>query len=176
MRILQRAIGNASPLDLARLVNRFDFVFLEHERPELAYSLIRDVIVLTDRRYIEIDAQGVRGKKIEYFSVPYNRISAFSVETAGALDLDGELKIWASGVRGITRAARSQGCSVYRRFAKGVDVYLVQRLLAYHVCGEPRSDLSDGHGVGAPGGSSSSSASGAGLPDPGASGSPDRSA
>ena len=37
-------------------------------------------------------------KKIDYTSLPYSKIQAFSVETAGVFDLDSELEIWFSGL------------------------------------------------------------------------------
>ena len=66
------------------------------ENVELAFSLIRDLIVFTDKRLILVDKQGVTGKKTAYKSYPYRSISRFSVETAGHFDLDAELKIWVS--------------------------------------------------------------------------------
>ncbi len=41
---------------------------------------------------------GMTGKQIEYTSVPYKSILAFSVETAGSIDTDQELKLYAQGI------------------------------------------------------------------------------
>jgi len=38
------------------------------------------------------------GKQIEYTSVPYKSIHAFSVETAGSIDTDQELQLYAHGI------------------------------------------------------------------------------
>ena len=38
------------------------------------------------------------GKKKDFTSMPYSKISVFSVETAGVLDLDSELEMYFSGV------------------------------------------------------------------------------
>ena len=38
------------------------------------------------------------GKKKDYTSMPYSKISVFSIETAGMLDLDSELEMYFSGV------------------------------------------------------------------------------
>ena len=134
MSLLQRIAGNAAPLDPEVVRAQYDQLFLDSEEVQLAYSLFRDVVILTDFRYIEIDVQGLRGKKIQYFSLPYKSIAAFAVESAGTFDLDAELKIWASGVSALTKDASSAGCAVLRRFSSGVDVYLVERVLAHHVC------------------------------------------
>ena len=38
------------------------------------------------------------GKQVEYTSVPYKSILAFSIETAGSVDTDQELKLYAHGI------------------------------------------------------------------------------
>jgi len=83
----------------------------------------RDAFIFTDRRIVLVDKQGVTGKKVEYHTIPYRSIIHFSVETAGSLDLDAELKIWLSGMVG----------PIEKQFNKGVDIYEVQALMAHHV-------------------------------------------
>ena len=64
---------------------------------DLAFRLVRDLVVFTSHRLIVVDKQGVTGKKVDYKTFPYKSISRFSVETTGHFDLDAELKIWISG-------------------------------------------------------------------------------
>ena len=59
---------------------------------------IRDGVVFTNKRIIAINIQGITGKKKDFTSLPYSKIQAFSVETAGVLDLDSELDLWFSGL------------------------------------------------------------------------------
>ena len=59
---------------------------------------IRDGVVFTNKRIIAINAQGITGTKKDFSSLPYSKIQAFSVETAGVLDFDSELEIWISGM------------------------------------------------------------------------------
>ncbi len=59
---------------------------------------IRDGIVFTNKRIIAINVQGITGKKKDFTSLPYSKIQAYSVETAGVLDLDSELELWFSGM------------------------------------------------------------------------------
>ena len=63
-----------------------------------AYKGIRDGVVFTNMRLIVINVQGLTGKKKDFSSLPYSKIQAFSVETAGVLDLDSELELWFSGL------------------------------------------------------------------------------
>ncbi|MBP1994144.1 PH domain-containing protein [Paenibacillus eucommiae] len=62
------------------------------------YQSIRDGVVFTDKRIIAINVQGITGKKKDFTSLPYSKIQAYSVETAGTLDLDSELELWFSGL------------------------------------------------------------------------------
>lgn len=62
------------------------------------YRSLRDYVVFTNKRIIAVNVQGITGKKKDFSSLPYSKIQAFSVETAGALDLDSELELWFSGL------------------------------------------------------------------------------
>ncbi|MGM9632636.1 MAG: PH domain-containing protein [Eubacteriales bacterium] len=63
-----------------------------------SYQSIRDGVVFTDKRIIAINVQGITGKKQDYTSLPYSKITTFSLETAGIFDLDAELEIYISAV------------------------------------------------------------------------------
>jgi hypothetical protein len=95
----------------------------EGERVERAFQLIRDLFIFTDRRFIIIDRQGVTGVKTTYHSIPYRAITHFSVETAGPVDLEGELKIWLSG----------SDTPIQQVFQRGGAILEVQRALASYV-------------------------------------------
>ena len=62
------------------------------------YQTIRDGVVFTNKRIIVINIQGITGKKKDFTSLPYSKIQAYSVETAGTFDLDSELDLWFSGL------------------------------------------------------------------------------
>lgn len=63
-----------------------------------SYKAMRDSVTFTNKRVISVNVQGMTGKKKDYTSLPYSRIQAFSVETAGVLDLDSELELYFSGL------------------------------------------------------------------------------
>ena len=71
---------------------------MEGEEIISTYKGIRDGAVFTNKRIIAINAQGLTGTKKDFTSLPYSKIQAFSVETAGLLDLDSELDLWFSGI------------------------------------------------------------------------------
>ena len=78
----------AIPQDIANLL-------INDEQPVAAFATIRDVAVFTDKRLIVKDAQGLTGKKIEIYSLPYSSILMWSTENAGKIfDLNTEVELW----------------------------------------------------------------------------------
>ena len=55
-------------------------------------------MVFTDKRIIAVNVQGITGKKKDYTTLPYSKISVFSIETSGLLDFDSELDLFYSGI------------------------------------------------------------------------------
>ena len=96
MGLFSGLLGNASQKSNEAVEKELELVLIEGEQVQLAYSLVRDLIVFTDYRLILVDKQGMTGKKASYRSLPYGSISRFTVETSGHFDLDAELKIWIS--------------------------------------------------------------------------------
>lgn len=72
----------------------------ENEIVKFAVKTVRDVAIFTDKRILVADKQGITGKKIEYYTIPYKSIITYAVETAVTFDLDSEIKLVLSG--GIT--------------------------------------------------------------------------
>lgn len=93
MGLFNGLMGNATQHNNESVEKELIDVFIANEKVDLAFKLIRDLIVFTDKRLIIVDKQGMTGKKVEYKSIPYKSISRFSVETSGHFDLDAELKI-----------------------------------------------------------------------------------
>ena len=56
-------------------------------------SSMRDYVVFTNKRVISVNVQGLTGKKKDFTSLPYSKVQAFSIETAGHFDLDSELQL-----------------------------------------------------------------------------------
>ena len=122
MGILSGLLGNASEMDAAKLAE-FNRLLAEGERIEKGFQIIRDSFIFTNKRLILVDVQGLTGSKVEYHSYPYKSIAHFSIETAGAWDLDAELKLWIG----------SNPVPVQKQFNKKVNVYELQSLLASYV-------------------------------------------
>lgn len=98
-------------------------MLLDDEQIISTFRTVRDGVVFTDKRIISINVQGVTGKKVDYTSLPYKRIQAYSVETAGVIDLDSELDLWFAGM-GHVRFEFSARCDVGR-----ICKYISERML-----------------------------------------------
>ena len=96
MGLIGGLLGNAGNISENEARKKLSGVILETEEIDLAFKLVRDLIIFTNKRLIVIDKQGVTGKKTTYHSLPYKSISRFLVETTGHFDLDAELKIFIS--------------------------------------------------------------------------------
>lgn len=123
MGLLDNLMGNASEVDVKALEGEFEQVLAQGERLEKAYQVFRDSFLFTNRRLILVDKQGMSGKKVEYHSIPYRNITHFSIETAGPMDMDAELKIWISG----------NPAPIQKLFNKKLSIYEVQQVLATYV-------------------------------------------
>jgi hypothetical protein len=66
--------------------------------------------------------QGITGKKKDFTSLPYSKIQAFSVETAGTFDLDAELDLWFSSLG-----------KVHLEFKGNADIRRLAQLIAGYV-------------------------------------------
>ncbi len=96
-------------------------ILVDGEVAECAYKTIRDVAVFTNKRLIVRDSQGITGKKIETYSLPYKSINMYSSENAGIIDLNAEIELW-------TRAGH-----IKISIAKGADVRKLDKLIASHI-------------------------------------------
>ena len=73
-------------------------LLIDGERVVSAYREMRDHVVFTNKRIITVNVQKMTGKKKDFTSLPYSKISVFSVETSGVMDFDSELDLWFSGL------------------------------------------------------------------------------
>ena len=89
---------NLKPVDNSTYAAAIQPMFVSGEEMIASFKTIRDGVVFTTKRIFAINVQGITGKKVDYTSLPYSKIQAFSVETAGVIDLDSELELWFSGL------------------------------------------------------------------------------
>ena len=123
MGLFSGLLGNAGVVDPEKLAKDYAALLADDESIEVGFKLIRDTFIFTSRRLILVDIQGMTGRKTEYVSIPYSKITKFSIETAGHFDLDAELKIWVG----------SDPDPLKKKFSKSVNIYDVQKVLASHL-------------------------------------------
>ena len=86
------------PESIQNVQNLEGLILIDGEYIFASFVGIRDRVIFTNKRVIAINVQGLTGKKKDFTSLPYSKIQAFSVETAGTLDLDCELDLYFSGL------------------------------------------------------------------------------
>lgn len=97
-------------------------VLIEGEQAITTFKTFRDSAVFTDRRLIVRDAQGITGKKVEIYSLPYSSINMWSSENAGKLlDFNAEIELW-------TRAGH-----IKIKVGKGADIRRIDQLIGWAV-------------------------------------------
>ncbi len=123
MGLMNMILGNASEINLNEIAKEFADILVDGEQLEKAYCVIRDKWVFTNKRLILLNVQGVTGSKREYLTIPYCNISYFTIETAGTLDDDCEMKIFIKGTQGFVK----------KEFSRKTNIKELQRLLASHI-------------------------------------------
>ena len=97
MAVINKIIGNAVATDIEKTQEKLKDILVENEKIDLSFKMVRDRIIITNKRIILVDYQGATGRKVEYLSIPYKSIIYFAVETGGPVDLDFEFRIWVIG-------------------------------------------------------------------------------
>ncbi len=97
-------------------------ILVEGEEAVIAYKTVRDTAVVTNKRFIIADREGIRGKKLEIYTIPFKSIVMYSSENAsGFMDFNSELELW-------TRAGQFK-----INLNKGVDIRELDRIIASHI-------------------------------------------
>lgn len=89
-------------IDPESLIGDIQPLLINGEQVIGAYKAMRDYCVFTNKRVISVNVQGMTGKKKDFTSLPYSKVIAYSIETAGVLDMDSELEMYFSGLGKVT--------------------------------------------------------------------------
>ena len=123
MGLFSASSKGAPSAELKKLFGEYKQLLIDGEIIEVGFAVNRDTFLFTNRRLILVNIQGLSGRKIEYLSIPYKKITKFSVETGASFDLDAELMIWIAG----------ETLPIEKKFNNDVNIYDVQKVLASHV-------------------------------------------
>ena len=100
--------------------SQFRALLLDDEQIYVAFRGMRDMVVFTTKHIIALNMQKMTGKKKNFTSLPYSKIQAYSVETAGTFDRDAELEVYFSAVG-----------KVRFEFAGNTDVAYLSKLISH---------------------------------------------
>jgi len=92
----ESVVFKLKPIDVEDVREDFHRFLIDGEEVVAAFKTIRDQLVFTNKRFIAANVQGLTGSKVDYTSIPYNKIQAFSVESSGTLDRDTEFQCYVS--------------------------------------------------------------------------------
>jgi hypothetical protein len=115
-------LSRLGPSDPQAIAAELAPILIDGERVYLSFKGVRDSVVFTNKRLIAVNVQGLTGKKRDYSSLPYSKIQAWSIETAGQFDFDAELELWFSGLG-----------RVRLDFKGRVDIRTIGHLIGQHV-------------------------------------------
>lgn len=94
-------------------------ILVPGEQSYTAFKTFRDSAIFTNKRLIVRDSQGLTGKKVEIYSLPYSSINMWSSENAGkVLDWNAEIELW-------TKAGH-----IKIKVGKGADIRRIDSLIA----------------------------------------------
>ena len=93
------------------------------EQVYAAYKTVRDIAAITNKRIIVRDSQGLTGKKVEIYSLPWSAVNMWSSENSGALDFNSEMEFW-------TKAGH-----IKLNLKKGIDIRKLDQLISTFVLG-----------------------------------------
>lgn len=99
------------PKDIGQLLT-------DGEEAVASYKTFRDCAIFTNKRLIVRDSQGITGKKVEMYSLPYSSINMWSSENAGTLDFNSEVELW-------TRAGH-----IKIKLQRGIDIRRFDKLIS----------------------------------------------
>ena len=91
--LFQGLMGNMSEISVDALEQEFGAYLMDGETIQTGFKLIRDALVITNRRILSFDKQGTTGQKMRVDSIYLNSVVYVTAETAGFGMDDSELTI-----------------------------------------------------------------------------------
>lgn len=94
----KESVFKLKPIEEDKVREDFHKFLIDDETIFAAFKTVRDQLVFTNKRIIAANVQGLTGSKVDYTSIPYNKIQAFSVESSGTFDRDCEIDVFVSAI------------------------------------------------------------------------------
>lgn len=98
MSILDGVLGYAQSAQISIANELVKPILLENELVTHAFIVgVRDMMILTMKRFILVDKTGMSGKKMHIVSFPWRIVTSWGMTTSGTFDYDRELSICVVG-------------------------------------------------------------------------------
>ena len=94
MGFMQGLFGNLTEVTTESLTQEYGMYLMGDEKINVGFKLVRDVVLFTNKRIIDIDKQGATGKKTRIDTIYLDTIIGVSAETAGFGIDDSEISIF----------------------------------------------------------------------------------
>lgn len=92
--VMQGILGNMNEVSSDALEKEYGAYLMDGETIQTGFKLVRDAMIITDKRIMQFDKQGATGQKMRVNSIYLNSIFNVTAETAGfGLD-DSELEVF----------------------------------------------------------------------------------
>ena len=120
----QNSVFNLKPIDPGSVRNEVSGLLVNGEEVRFAFQTVRDQLIMTNKRIISIDVQGITGKRKSYATMPYSKIQYFSIQTPGFLELFPDCELFIMFSNGFTSKFEFKG---------NVDIGAIGRMLSEYV-------------------------------------------
>ncbi len=120
----QNSVFNLKPIDVENVRDEVRGLLIGGEDIIFAFQTIRDQLVMTNKRIIAIDVQGITGKRKSFSVMPYSKIQYFSIQTPGLIEIVSDSELFIMFSNGFTATFEFKG---------QVDIGRIGRLLSEFV-------------------------------------------
>ena len=93
-----KEIFKLKPTSINDVESMVNFILASDEEIKFAFTSMRDKLVFTNKRVLSVNVQGITGREVDYTSIPYTKIQAFSIETSGTFDISSKVEITVIGL------------------------------------------------------------------------------
>ena len=124
MGLLDKALGTATDAQASEVEELVGPILIQGESISHAFVVgMRDLFLITSKRFILLDKTGLTGKKMKISSYPWSKVASFSYCNSGKIDIDAELYI----------NVQTLPTSILVRFPRKTDLRPIIKSISEHV-------------------------------------------
>ncbi|MCR4566708.1 MAG: PH domain-containing protein [Pseudobutyrivibrio sp.] len=120
----QNSVFNLKPISVEQVRGEVQSLLINGEEIIYAFQTIRDQLVMTNKRIISIDVQGLTGKRKSFSTMPYSKIQYFAIQTPGFAEVVPDSELFLMFSSGFTATFEFKG---------QVDIGVIGRMISEYV-------------------------------------------